>query len=123
MIGTVMGQDSIAASTEDASIITTDDNDDEHQQQQLAPFLIRLHLIRHGETYANVQNLVLGQGDSPLTGNGVAIARLAATSDMINGKGLQYYRHYCSDLGRAHRTARIILGLEDDDDGDGYCHR
>ena len=89
MIGTVMGQDSIAASTEDASIITTDDNYDEHQQQQLAPFLIRLHLIRHGETYANVQNLVLGQGDSPLTENGVAIARLAATSDMINGKGLQ----------------------------------
>ena len=114
MIGTVMGQDdSIAASTEDASIIST-----EQQQQQLAPFLIRLHLIRHGETYANVQNLVLGQGDSPLTENGVAIARLAATSDMINGKGLQYYRHYCSDLGRAHRTARIILGLERDD-GDG----
>ena len=117
VIGTVMGQDSIAASTEDTSIITTYDNN-EHQQQQLAPYLIRLHLIRHGETYANVQNLVLGQGDSPLTENGVAIARLAATSDMINGKGLQYYRHYCSDLGRAHRTARIILGLERDD-GDG----
>ena len=116
MIGTVMGQDSIATSTEDASIISTDD--DNHQQHQLAPFLIRLHLIRHGETYANVQNLVLGQGDSPLTEDGVAIARLAATSDMINGKGLQYYRHYCSDLGRAHRTARIILGLERDD-GDG----
>ena len=118
MIGTVIGQDSIAASTEDASIITTDDNYDERQRQQLAPYLIRLHLIRHGETYANVQNLVLGQGDSPLTENGVAIARLAASSDMINGKGLQYYRHYCSDLGRAHRTARIILGLERDD-GDG----
>ena len=75
MIGTVMGQDSIATSTEDASIVTTDDNYDEYQQQQLAPFLIRLHLIRHGETHANVQNLVLGQGDSPLTENGVAIAR------------------------------------------------
>ncbi|KAL7535339.1 hypothetical protein ACHAXR_006432 [Thalassiosira sp. AJA248-18] len=77
--------------------------------------LIRLHLIRHGETQANVQNLVLGQGDSPLTDNGVAVARLAAASDMINGKTLRYWRTYCSDLYRAHRTARIVLGLEDQD--------
>ncbi|MDB4430402.1 hypothetical protein N9140_00430, partial [bacterium] len=61
LMGTVMGQDSIAASTEDASIITTH-TDNNSEQRQLAPFLIRLHLIRHGETYANVQNLVLGQG-------------------------------------------------------------
>ena len=54
-----MGQDSIAASTEDASIITTDDNYDEHQQQQLAPFLIRLHLIRHGESMPTFRVLYL----------------------------------------------------------------
>jgi len=80
----------------------------------LAPFLIRLHLIRHGETYANIQNIVLGQGDSPLTDDGVDIACIASASH-INGKSttLKYWRTYCSDLGRAHRTARIVLGLED----------
>ncbi|KAL9186613.1 hypothetical protein ACHAXT_005851 [Thalassiosira profunda] len=80
---------------------------------KLAPYLVRLHLVRHGETEANVQNIVLGQGDSPLTDDGVAIARLAAASDMINGKRLRYWRTYCSDLHRAHRTARIVLGLDD----------
>ncbi|EED88436.1 phosphoglycerate mutase, partial [Thalassiosira pseudonana CCMP1335] len=78
--------------------------------------LVRLHLIRHGETLANVQNIVLGQGDSPLTENGLQVAQLASQSDDINGNGrkLQYWRMYCSDLDRAHRTARIVLGLEDD---------
>ena len=78
----------------------------------LAPFLIRLHLIRHGETEANVKNLVLGQGDSPLTERGLSAARLAAASDIINGKKLHYWKTFCSDLERAHRSARIVLGLE-----------
>jgi broad specificity phosphatase PhoE len=81
----------------------------------LAPFLLRLHLIRHGETEANASNIVLGQGDSPLTANGLALAALAATSDLINGRTLKYWRAYCSDLHRAHRTARIVLGFEDVD--------
>jgi len=80
----------------------------------LSPFLLRLHLIRHGETEANVQNLVLGQGDSPLTERGLAVARIAAADNNFNGKGLKYWRTYCSDLYRAHRTARIVLGLEMD---------
>ncbi|KAL3763131.1 hypothetical protein ACHAWU_005082 [Discostella pseudostelligera] len=86
---------------------------DDDDEQQLAPFCVRLHLIRHGETIANVHNIVLGQGDSPLTDNGVALAVLAAASDKINGKRLRYWRTYCSDLHRAHRTAKIVLGLED----------
>jgi broad specificity phosphatase PhoE len=83
----------------------------------LAPFLVRLHLIRHGETHANVRGVVLGQGDSPLTEEGFAVARLAASSGAINGRGrLRYWRAYCSDLDRARTTARIVLGLDDDDD-------
>lgn len=87
-------------------------NDDDGEQQ-LAPFCVRLHLIRHGETIANVHNIVLGQGDSPLTDNGVVLAVITAASDKINGKRLRYWRTYCSDLHRAHRTAKIVLGLED----------
>ena len=42
--------------------------DDEDSSLKFTPFIIRLHLIRHGETLANLRNIVLGQGDSPLTG-------------------------------------------------------
>lgn len=86
---------------------------DDDDAQQPSPFCVRLHLVRHGETIANVHNIVLGQGDSPLSDNGVALAVLAAASDSINGKRLRYWRTYCSDLHRAHRTAKIVLGLED----------
>jgi len=92
----------------------SDDDDDHHdaiENKKLAPFLVRLHLIRHGETHANVQNIVLGQGDSPLTDAGVAVA-CSATAYMTR---LHFWRTYCSDLYRAHRTARIVLGLEDAD--------
>lgn len=94
---------------------STDDGHDEAIGSGLAPFFVRLHLVRHGETLANVQNIVIGQGDSPLTDRGVAVARTAAASNAINGKGLRYWRAYCSDLPRAHRTARIVLGLEDEE--------
>lgn len=94
-------------------------------KEEYTPFLVRLHLIRHGETQANVQGIVLGQQDSPLTEKGLMEARLASSSDTINGRGerCQYWRMYCSDLTRAHTTARIVLGLDDrdsdiDDDND-----
>jgi broad specificity phosphatase PhoE len=83
----------------------------------LAPFLVRLHLIRHGETHANANGLVLGQSDSPLTDNGLSDARLASASVAVNGRGAApYFRSYCSDLGRAHTTARIVLGMNDEND-------
>jgi broad specificity phosphatase PhoE len=68
------------------------------------------------------QNIVLGQGDSPLTDNGLILAQMASESPYINGRMTNnddrsirpyYWRTYCSDLHRAHRTARIVLGLED----------
>jgi len=113
-VGIAMGQIEvdIKTDTKPSTIIPSPSDDD----QLALPFFIRLHLIRHGETHANVQNIVLGQGDSPLTENGVNVARLAAESDLINGSKLKYWRHYCSDLERAHRTAKIVLGIEKDDD-------
>lgn len=79
-------------------------------------FLVRLHLIRHDETKANVQGIVLGVQDSPPTEKGLMEARLASSSDLMNGRGEQhqYWRMYSSDLTRAHTTARNVLGLEDD---------
>ena len=41
---------------------------------------------------------------------------MAAASDLINGRRLKYWRHYCSDLGRAHRSAKIVLGIEKEND-------
>ena len=107
-VGIAIGQVEVDIKT-DSKPSTIESSDDD---QLALPFFIRLHLIRHGETHANVQNIVLGQGDSPLTENGVNVARLAAASDMINGSRLKYWRHYCSDLKRAHRSARIVLGIE-----------
>lgn len=111
-VGIAIGQEVVKS---DTSIINNTPSDDD---QLALPYFIRLHLIRHGETHANVQNIVLGQGDSPLTENGVSVARLAAASDLINGSRLKYWRHYCSDLGRAQITAKIVLGIEKDDDDD-----
>lgn len=107
--------------TAQAQIVTTTSMDvieqpvvDNPDECQAFPFLaVRLHLIRHGETEANVANIVLGQGDSPLTQNGLEVAARAASSDLINGRTRKYWRTYCSDLYRAHRTARIVLGIED----------
>lgn len=109
-VGIAIGQVEVDIKTDSKpSTIESSPSDDD---QLALPFFIRLHLIRHGETHANVQNIVLGQGDSPLTENGVSVARLAAASDLINGSRLKYWRHYCSDLGRGHRTAKIVLGIE-----------
>ena len=118
-LATAAAQD-VVADTEvtpitSADMTTIDESDDVDENQVMAPFLIRLHIIRHGETHANVANIVLGLGDSPLTDNGVAVATLAAASNLINGRQLRYWRTYCSDLYRAHRTAKIVLGLEDGD--------
>jgi broad specificity phosphatase PhoE len=104
-----------------------DNNTEDESLLQFTPFILRLHLIRHGETIANVQNIVLGQGDSPLTDNGLILAQMASESPYINGRMTDddnnndndrnsryyYWRTYCSDLHRAHRTARIVLCLED----------
>ena len=91
------------------------DNNESSSSLQYTPFTVRLHLIRHGETLANERNIVLGQGDSPLTDKGLALADISAKSGYLNGRteAIRYWRTYTSDLYRAHRTAKIVLGLED----------
>jgi probable phosphoglycerate mutase len=65
---------------------------------------MKLIAIRHGETEWNIQSREMGQLDSALTVRGIQQARAIA-------KRLSRRRFdalYCSDLGRAIRTAQII---------------
>jgi len=80
-------------------------------------FVLRLHLIRHGETESNSKNLVLGQTDSPLTQNGIQQSKAANRSMMKQS----FWKRYASDLLRAENTARIILGLDGEDDESSSC--
>ncbi|CAJ1949851.1 unnamed protein product [Cylindrotheca closterium] len=67
---------------------------------------IRLYLIRHGETLANIQKVVVGQLDSPLTKLGKRQAAALGNSSMI--RGVKFWRRYSSDLQRTQHTARLV---------------
>src|SRR5918912_830511 len=70
---------------------------------------VRLVLVRHGETAANVAGVWQGQSDSPLTERGLAQARrlAAALADT------PVAAVYSSDLGRALDTARLVAAGHD----------
>jgi len=72
-------------------------------------WMVRLYLIRHGETESNYSGHVLGQRESPLTEKGHEQARLAGTSL----SGVSFWRSYSSDLHRAERTAKYILSANE----------
>jgi len=60
--------------------------------------------MRHGQTLSNIQKIYQGQGDSPLSKNGTAQAKLAAKFL----KNVNLDAIYCSDLKRSEATAKII---------------
>jgi len=61
--------------------------------------------VRHGESVANLEGWLAGQFDSPLTDTGRAQAVEAR-----RGLGSPLpQRAFCSDLQRAHHTARLLL--------------
>jgi broad specificity phosphatase PhoE len=66
-----------------------------------------LIIVRHGQTDANAQGLLLGRNDPPLdaTGRGQASAVAAALKPL--GRDA---RVICSPLRRAHETAQFIAG-------------
>ena len=75
------------------------------------PLILRLHMVRHGETEANKAEYVLGQRESPLTTKGMNQAEALGTflgSD--GGRRQTFWRAYASDYDRTLRTARLILG-------------
>ena len=53
------------------------------------------------------QSIVLGQSDSPLTERGMAQARALGQSPLL--REARFTRYYSSDLGRALRTAQLVM--------------
>ncbi|AUG76247.1 Fructose-2,6-bisphosphatase [Kitasatospora sp. MMS16-BH015] len=66
-----------------------------------------LYFIRHGESQANEQNRFAGQLDTPLTDLGIRQAEQAA--QRVAALGLTIDEVHVSTLGRARRTAEIVI--------------
>ena len=67
-----------------------------------------LYLVRHGQTELNVKNILQGWQDSPLTERGCEQA--LATRTAFAARGVAFDHAYSSPLGRARRTAELIVG-------------
>ena len=67
-----------------------------------------LYLVRHGQTELNVQNILQGWQDSPLTERGCEQA--LATRAAFENHGVTFDHAYSSPLGRARHTAELIVG-------------
>jgi broad specificity phosphatase PhoE len=66
-------------------------------------------LVRHGETAANRDRIVLGRGDPPLTELGLRQAEHLADSIVAEiARGLQVDAVYASPLSRTFRTAETL---------------
>ena len=67
-----------------------------------------LYLVRHGQTELNVQNILQGWHDSPLTARGREQA--LATRAAFEERGVTFDHVYSSPLGRAQHTVELIVG-------------
>ena len=66
---------------------------------------MRLWLIRHGETQANVDGLYSGHAPTPLTARGIEQAQNLHT--LLDDVSFDLV--LCSELERAQHTARLVL--------------
>jgi len=66
---------------------------------------MKLYVIRHGESQANVEHVYCGQMDSPLT----ALGRQQAKQAGKFLKGIPFDKVYSSPLSRAVDTAKLAL--------------
>ena len=66
---------------------------------------VDLHLVRHGETIANAQNVLQGHCDYPLTEKGINEGNCVG----IALSNMDWDKVYCSDLGRASHTCKLLL--------------
>jgi len=64
-----------------------------------------LYLVRHGQSVHNKKQIIAGQLDSELTGEGIADAQWVATAI---GRS-DFDAIYCSDLRRARETTEVIV--------------
>ena len=70
---------------------------------------MRLWLIRHGETQANVDGLYSGHAPTPLTARGIEQAQNLHT--LLHDVSFDLV--LCSELERAQHTARLVLSDRD----------
>jgi broad specificity phosphatase PhoE len=66
---------------------------------------MRIYVIRHGETAANLEGRLAGWTDDPLNENGIRLAEITGR----NMKGIVFDGCYSSPLSRARKTAEIVL--------------
>ena len=76
---------------------------------------MRLWLVRHGETDANVAGLYSGHTPTPLTEKGIAQAQTLGT--LL--RNVSFDNVLCSELERARHTTRLILADSDIQHGGG----
>lgn len=65
---------------------------------------MKMYFVRHGETEDNLNGIVVGQADSPLTENGILQAKNVAK--FFKNKNIDAI--FSSDLGRCIKTAETI---------------
>ncbi len=70
---------------------------------------MRIWLVRHGQTRANLEGLYSGISETELTELGISQA--LAVGQML--QGVPFDKVFCSELGRARHTARLILQRRD----------
>ncbi|MCP2003556.1 UNVERIFIED_ORG: alpha-ribazole phosphatase [Buttiauxella agrestis ATCC 33320] len=66
---------------------------------------MKLWLVRHGQSQANVDGLYSGISETPLTEHGVKQAQ--AIGDLLNK--VAFEKVLCSELGRAQHTMQLIV--------------
>ena len=78
-----------------------DDYDSSLSHGVASRIVLRLYLVRHGETEANLKELVAGQSQSPLTDLGIRQAK--ALGDCF--QNIKLHKLYVSDMERAVQSA------------------
>ena len=67
--------------------------------------MLRVYIVRHGETMFNVKHKIQGWCDSPLTKQGIQQAKNVG----VNLKEIEFETCYCSTSERVIDTANLIL--------------
>lgn len=74
---------------------------------------LTFYIVRHGKTLMNTLDRVQGWCDSPLTREGIEMARHLGYGF---GDDVRFRSAYCSDLRRTRQTAQLILGSKGQSD-------
>lgn len=83
------------------------DSAGEDVSPEVVGLTVRLFLVRHGETVANSEGLVVGQWDSQLSPLGRRQAAALGRSALV--RDTAFWRRYSSDLGRTRETAAYLV--------------